>query len=216
MDACPGDRCSAQSSSSPVDCEGIYQYLRPFLNAPQTRHFADRIAFTSANLWLAEDSNMRVDKLSMAMSIETRAPFEDYRLVELALRIPLEHKLRGGDFKTVLKSAMTGIVPDEVLTRPKRPFFPPASECCGRFCARWWIAISRPNMWRSGSDAPGSRRYSGGESHGAAEIRDALGLGTAVFHLWHAIYIDQSLTLDHKIRPADLLPEIAAHDHVMV
>jgi len=132
--------------NTPPDAEVVYRYLRPLLNAPRTHHFADRIAFTSMNLWLAEDSNMRVDKLSMAMSIETRAPFEDHRLAELALRIPLEHKLRGGDFKTVLKDAMAGIVPQEILTRRSSLFCRQRPSGCGRFCARWWNAISRRLM----------------------------------------------------------------------
>ena len=63
--------------------------LRPILSAPKTRHFADRLAYAGLVSWIAEDSNMRVDKMSMQMSTELRAPFEDHHLVDLALRIPI-------------------------------------------------------------------------------------------------------------------------------
>jgi asparagine synthase (glutamine-hydrolysing) len=199
------------------DPEIIHGHLRPLLNSPRTRHFADRIAFTSLNLWLAEDSNMRVDKLSMAMSIEARAPFEDHRLTELALRIPLENKLRGGDFKSVLKSAVADLVPAEILHRPKWGFTPPASE--------WLRTILRPLVDRCLSaeyvtevglfQAGGvSAMVDNHLSRRKYELNAVWSL--LVFHLWHALYIDQSLTLDHKIRPADLLPEVAAHEKVMV
>jgi asparagine synthase (glutamine-hydrolysing) len=101
--------------------------LNPVLARPKTNYFADRIAYTGLSLWIPEDSNMRVDKMAMAMSIETRAPFEDHELVSMALKMPLSYKLRNGDFKSVLKAAFNDIVPPEILNRPKWGFFPPVS-----------------------------------------------------------------------------------------
>ena len=106
----------------------IDRIIRPLITAPQTDRFADRIAFTSLNLWIPEDSNMRVDKMTMAMSVEARAPFEDHRLAELALTIPLRYKLRQGDVKRVLKDAVRDLVPESVLTRSKWGFVPPSSD----------------------------------------------------------------------------------------
>lgn len=69
------------------------------------------------------------DRNSMAWSIESRVPFLDYRLVEFAIRLPIEHKLRGGRTKAVLRSGLRGIVPDRVLDRrDKMGFVTPQSR----------------------------------------------------------------------------------------
>jgi len=65
---------------------------------------------------------MRVDKLSMAHSIEARAPFLDYSLVEYGLSLPRALKINSAGTKYVLKQALRGTVPDEVLDRPKQGF----------------------------------------------------------------------------------------------
>jgi asparagine synthase (glutamine-hydrolysing) len=65
---------------------------------------------------------MRVDKLSMAHSIEARAPFLDAALVAYGLSLPVSLKIRGSRGKYVLKQALRGVLPDEVLDRPKQGF----------------------------------------------------------------------------------------------
>jgi asparagine synthase (glutamine-hydrolysing) len=65
---------------------------------------------------------MRVDKLSMAHSIEARAPFLDHSLVTYGLALPRALKIDGTRTKQVLKQALRGLVPDEVLDRPKQGF----------------------------------------------------------------------------------------------
>ena len=65
---------------------------------------------------------MRVDKLSMAHSIEARAPFLDAALVSYGLSLPSKLKISGKSTKRVLKQALRGILPDEVLDRPKQGF----------------------------------------------------------------------------------------------
>jgi asparagine synthase (glutamine-hydrolysing) len=74
---------------------------------------------------LPEDLLLLTDKMTMAASIECRVPFLDHRLAEAAAQIPAEIKLRNGELKHVLKRAVTGIVPDEILNRGKRGFGAP-------------------------------------------------------------------------------------------
>src|SRR5690606_8594717 len=62
---------------------------------------------------------------SMAASLECRVPFLDHEFAGMAARIPERHKLRGGDLKYLLKRALKGIVPDDVLYRRKRGFGAP-------------------------------------------------------------------------------------------
>lgn len=68
---------------------------------------------------------MRIDKMTMASSVEARAPFLDPQLVEFAARLPLSAHWADGQGKRVLKRAFVGVVPDFVLGRPKRGFGAP-------------------------------------------------------------------------------------------
>ena len=65
---------------------------------------------------------MRVDKISMANSIETRVPFLDEDLVEFALQIPSALKFKNGEPKYILKKAAEGIIPDDIIYRKKWGF----------------------------------------------------------------------------------------------
>lgn len=72
--------------------------------------------------YLPLDILTKVDRMSMAHSIETRVPLLDHKLVEFAATIPPEMNLRGGTTKYVLKQAMRGILPDGIIDRPKHGF----------------------------------------------------------------------------------------------
>lgn len=65
---------------------------------------------------------MKQDQMSMAASIESRVPFLDHKLVEFTAQMPVKMKLRGNTTKFLLKEAMKGILPDEILYRPKMGF----------------------------------------------------------------------------------------------
>ena len=80
---------------------------------------------------------MRVDKLSMAHSIEARAPFLDASLAAYGLSLPRHLKISGTKTKYVLKQALRGTVPDEVLDRPKQGFRVPLPEWLRGPLAKW-------------------------------------------------------------------------------
>jgi asparagine synthase (glutamine-hydrolysing) len=65
---------------------------------------------------------MKQDQMSMAASLESRVPFLDHKLVEFAARMPERMKLRGWTTKHVLREAMQGVLPEEILTRSKMGF----------------------------------------------------------------------------------------------
>jgi asparagine synthase (glutamine-hydrolysing) len=75
--------------------------------------------------YLPLDILTKVDRMSMAHSIETRVPLLDHKLVEFAATIPPELNLRGGTTKYVLKRAMRGILPERIINRPKQGFAVP-------------------------------------------------------------------------------------------
>ncbi len=80
------------------------------------------------DLWLRSDVIALADRLSMANSIELRSPFLDYKLVELALSSKKVVEGYNLEPKYWFKKAMKGVLPDEVLTRPKRGFTPPVGD----------------------------------------------------------------------------------------
>jgi asparagine synthase (glutamine-hydrolysing) len=71
---------------------------------------------------------MRVDKMSMGVSLEGRVPFLDHKFVELALSIPTAVKTRDGVLKSILKRAVRGVIPDELIDRKKQGFGVPVYE----------------------------------------------------------------------------------------
>lgn len=76
---------------------------------------------------LAELLLMRVDKMSMAHSIEARVPFLDHRLVELAMQIPEKLKIKNNIPKYILKKSCEGILPNSIIYRKKQGFAAPVS-----------------------------------------------------------------------------------------
>jgi asparagine synthase (glutamine-hydrolysing) len=75
--------------------------------------------FTS---YLPLDILTKVDRMSMAHSLEAREPLLDHRLVELAARVPPSLNLRDGHTKSLFKRAMRGVLPDSIIDRPKKGF----------------------------------------------------------------------------------------------
>jgi asparagine synthase (glutamine-hydrolysing) len=78
--------------------------------------------------YLPLDILTKVDRMTMAHSVEARPPLLDHRLVEFAATIPAELRLRGGTTKYLLKQAMRGILPDEIIDRPKQGFAVPLAQ----------------------------------------------------------------------------------------
>jgi asparagine synthase (glutamine-hydrolysing) len=71
---------------------------------------------------------MRVDKIGMSTTIEARVPFLDHELVEFTMDIPQRFKVRNGEPKYLLKKAVEGLIPDEIIYRKKMGFGAPMSE----------------------------------------------------------------------------------------
>lgn len=88
----------------------------------------DKIIYIDLCLRLPELLLMRVDKMCMATSVEARTPFLDHRLVEYALAIPRAIKIKDGQTKYILKKALQGIIPDEIIFRKKQGFDVPISR----------------------------------------------------------------------------------------
>jgi asparagine synthase (glutamine-hydrolysing) len=86
------------------------------------------MTYADLNLRIPELLLMRVDKMTMAASVEAREPFLDHAFVELALGIPTAVKMAGGELKHILKTAVRGLIPDELIDRPKQGFGVPVHD----------------------------------------------------------------------------------------
>jgi asparagine synthase (glutamine-hydrolysing) len=90
--------------------------------APASRSGLDHLLYLDSKTYLPGDILVKVDRMSMANSLETRAPLLDHRLIEFAQTIPASLKLRGLETKYILKRAAAGLIPDEIINRPKQGF----------------------------------------------------------------------------------------------
>jgi len=85
-------------------------------------HPLDQQQYVDIKRFLSDDILCKVDRMSMAVSLETRGPFLDYTLVEFAARLPIDMRLRGLSGKYLLKRAMQGLLPEQILHRQKLGF----------------------------------------------------------------------------------------------
>lgn len=100
----------------------VYRPVRDCLRAAGTDDLLNRQLYADLSLYLADDILVKVDRMSMAASLETRAPFLDVDVMELAFSMPGRLKMRGGERKRVLKRAVRDLAPASVLARPKEGF----------------------------------------------------------------------------------------------
>jgi asparagine synthase (glutamine-hydrolysing) len=82
----------------------------------------NRDLFLDFKTYLVDDILVKVDRASMATSLEARVPLLDYKLVEFAFSLPPDYKLRGNTTKWFFKSAMKGILPERIIHRRKEGF----------------------------------------------------------------------------------------------
>jgi asparagine synthase (glutamine-hydrolysing) len=86
------------------------------------------MTYVDLNMRLPELLLMRIDKMSMGVSLEGRVPFLDHKFVELAMSIPESVKTKNGTLKYILKKAVRGLIPDELIDRKKQGFGVPVYE----------------------------------------------------------------------------------------
>lgn len=95
---------------------------------PVTEDSLSRAQYADIKLYLADDILTKVDRASMAVSLEVRSPLLDHRLIELVARVPSSLKLRGIEGKYIFKRAISGLLPPEILARHKQGFVVPLAE----------------------------------------------------------------------------------------
>ncbi|RJQ55274.1 MAG: asparagine synthase (glutamine-hydrolyzing) [Nitrospiraceae bacterium] len=109
-----------------------YEAIRPFVSSFNEKAWEKTplkwMSYLDLNIRLPELLLMRVDKMSMAVSLEARVPFLDHKFVELAMSIPESITNKNGEEKHILKKAVSGLIPDEIINRKKQGFNVPVYE----------------------------------------------------------------------------------------
>jgi asparagine synthase (glutamine-hydrolysing) len=104
------------------------EVLREHYDAADTTDPLSRIQYVDIKTYLPDDILVKVDRASMAVSLELRAPILDHCFMELVASIPSAMKLRGTTGKYIFKKAMQSLLPDEILYRPKQGFAVPLAH----------------------------------------------------------------------------------------
>jgi asparagine synthase (glutamine-hydrolysing) len=97
-----------------------------FSKVPQS-NFLDKTLFVDQKTWLQDNILVKVDRSSMANSMEVRSPFLDHNLVEYVAQLQKKFKLEGGRQKMILKSAMKPFLQQEIINRKKSGFNSPTN-----------------------------------------------------------------------------------------
>ncbi len=104
------------------------QPLMETMRAAPARSGIDRAQYADLKFWLPGDILTKVDRTSMAVSLEAREPLLDHRLIEFAAALPEGLRIKSGQGKWLMKKAMRRYLPDEVLFRPKQGFVTPIAQ----------------------------------------------------------------------------------------
>jgi asparagine synthase (glutamine-hydrolysing) len=134
----------------------IYADARELLKLCDADSEIEQMQFLDINYYMAEDILTKVDRASMAVSLETRAPFLDPRVGQFAASLPLNYKLRGSTGKYILKKAVEPLLPREILHRKKKGFGIPVAEWLkGRLNPMLHDLLSPERLKRQGLFDPG-------------------------------------------------------------
>ena len=87
-----------------------------------------KTADLNIKLWLENDSNVKVDRASMAYSVEVRSPFLDYRVVEFARSLPISYRYKKNKRKRILRDLLKEYIPENVFNQPKKGFSVPLGD----------------------------------------------------------------------------------------
>lgn len=97
-------------------------FVEPYFQQSAGRDPLAQQQYVDVKTYLADNILTKVDRMSMAASIEARVPLLDYRLVEFALNLPSAWKMQRGQTKLILRRAMQDVLPATVLNKPKQGF----------------------------------------------------------------------------------------------
>jgi asparagine synthase (glutamine-hydrolysing) len=121
-------RLCADEFTKTVNGDLAFSLFSRLFDESNTTDPLSRAQYVDLHTFLSEYVLTKVDRMSMAHGLEVRSPLLDHEIVELAASLPSHAKLRDGTSKHILKKAMSGILPDEIIYRRKHGFDAPVGK----------------------------------------------------------------------------------------
>ena len=151
----------------------------------------DKMLEVDVSTYLVDDLIAKIDIATMAHALEARSPFLDHQLMELAASIPAEYKVRGGEKKWILREALRGWLPDDILDRPKQGFSVPLSSWL-RGDLRSWAAdvLLDPATLGRGYFEPAAVKGLLDRHAAGADGEDKRIWALLMLELWHRDFVD--------------------------
>ncbi len=150
----------------------------------------DQQEYVDIKTYLVDNILVKVDRMSMAASLETRVPLLDHRFVEFAARIPAHMRIRDKKTKYILKKAMQGILPQSILDRGKEGFSIPIKNWMKQELKPLMTdALSEKNVREKGFFSPQYVQRLIKEHLANRENHSHRLWALMVFHLWYDFYM---------------------------
>jgi asparagine synthase (glutamine-hydrolysing) len=168
-----------------------YELLARWFEGAQASDLLDQLLCVDTRSYLPDDLLVKVDRATMAHGLEARSPFLDHRLVEFAASLPVHMKVRNGQTKYLLKSAMRGTLPDTILDRDKMGFGVPIDRWFRQECREFLrdILLSDRCMGRGYFRPERVRQMI--DAHQQTETNYGYRLyALLMLELWHREYVD--------------------------
>jgi len=142
--------------------------------------------------YLVDDLIAKIDIATMAHALEARSPFLDHELMQLAASVPAEMKVRGSQKKWILRRALRGLIPDEILDRPKQGFSVPESDWLRGDLAGWAreVLLDSATLAR-GYFEPGAVRALVDRHAAGADVEGRRVWALLMLELWHRECVDR-------------------------
>jgi asparagine synthase (glutamine-hydrolysing) len=178
----------------------IYAAARAIADECNNDDLVTRMQSVDTRLYLAEDILTKVDRASMAVSLEVRAPFLDPRVAEFAASLPRDYKLRGLKTKYILKKAVRDMLPAFVTRRGKKGFGVPVAE---------WLKVKLRPLTRDLLSPERVRRAGVFNPEYVARLQDEHERGVAnhrkllwtllMFELWHESFVETPRRIETSV-----------------
>ena len=186
--------------------DGVGRSFREYASRVKTNEPLDRFLYIDCKTYLPGDILTKVDRMSMATSLEVRVPLLDHKLIDFVTKVPASLKLAGRETKHLLKRVAKDLIPAEILNRPKMGFGLPLEQ---------WINRQLRDQIRDILSEPRTRQRGYlnydyvdlilDEHHRNRRDHSQPLWSLLIFELWHRQYIDQSPRIS-EAREASALP----------
>ncbi|MDQ6653973.1 MAG: asparagine synthase (glutamine-hydrolyzing) [Acidobacteriota bacterium] len=178
----------------------IYRDARAMYDDCDSSDVVERMQSLDTRLYLAEDILTKVDRASMSVSLEVRAPFLDPGVAEFAASLPANYKLRGRKTKYILKRAIEDFLPPFVTRRGKKGFGVPVAEWLkGKLRPLARDLLSPDRVRRAGVFNPEYVTKLQDEHEGGVANHRKLLWTLLMFELWHESFIETPRRIETSV-----------------